>query len=355
MIIASATNTRNQDLNFPLRVEVADIRNAFLLLWVVSAKSTKSTERKPRPREGTSAERRLPPQARLVGSKQEVIMVGFAGVASIQRGDITITFLADGGAVTEPTVSFPASDPEGWKRHPEFLNDDGRLVTSIGGFLIQTGDRTIVVDTGLGPTRLDIPDVGFFQGGEFLHSLAETDVSPRDVTDVIFTHLHSDHTGWTTRPTGVGPTFTFPNARHYTTDAEWSFWRAEEQPFGPPLDTVLRPLEERVEMLHDGITVAPGVDVVATPGHTPGHVSLVVSSGDERAIILGDVLHCPVQLLEPEWSIVADIDPELARRTRERLYDELEQPHTITGVNHFADAVFGRIILAEGKRTWHVC
>jgi ribonuclease BN (tRNA processing enzyme) len=121
-------------------------------------------------------------------------MVGFAGVASIHRGDITISFLADGGAVTEPTVSFPASDPQGWERHPEYLDDDGKLVTSIGGFLIQTGDRTIVVDTGLGPTRLDIPGVGFFQGGEFLHSLAELDVNPRDVTDVVFTHLHSDHT-----------------------------------------------------------------------------------------------------------------------------------------------------------------
>ncbi len=142
---------------------------------------------------------------------------------------------------------------------------------------------------------------------------------------------------------------------YVTTDAEWGFWQGGSDPFGPNLEAVQRPLKDRLEMIKGGMTIAPGIDVLSTPGHTPGHVSLVVSEGTKRGIILGDVLHCPVQLTEPEWSIAADVDPVLARRTREEVYVELEKPGTFAGNNHFAEAVFGRIILTEGKRTWQVC
>ena len=282
-------------------------------------------------------------------------MLQYAGVSSCHVGDTRIHFLADGGSVTEATVAFPASTAEAWELHPEHLDDEGKLVATIGGFLIETGDRKIVVDTGIGPTRLDVPGMGFFEGGNYLNSLAAVEVSRAEVTEVVYTHLHFDHVGWTTLPSGGGWELTFPRARHFTTDAEWGFWHGGNEPFGPSLDSVQRPLEDRLEMIKGGMTVAPGIDVVATPGHTPGHVSLVVSAGSERAIILGDVLHCPVQLTEAEWSIAADVDPELARRTREEMYVELEKPGTFAGNNHFAEAVFGRIILTEGQRTWHVC
>ena len=85
---------------------------------------------------------------------------------------------------------------------------------------------------------------------------------------------------------------------------------------------------------------------------TPGHLSLVVSSGAERAIILGDVMHCPVQFDEADWSVVFDVDQGLARRTRDRLMRELENPSTVSADGHFAAAVFGRVMPAQGKRQW---
>lgn len=282
-------------------------------------------------------------------------MPGFAAVSSCQVGTIKIHFLADGGSATEPTVAFPASSPEGWKLHPEHLDEEGKFIGSIGGFLIETGDRKVVVDAGVGPVRIDIPGMGYFQGGNYLNSLAVTGVGRNEVTDVVYTHLHFDHVGWTTQRSDYAWHLTFPNARHLTTDAEWGFWHGGSDAFGPHPESVQRPLEDRLEMIKGGMTVAPGVDIVATPGHTPGHVSLIVSEGDERGIILGDVLHCPVQMTEAEWSIVADVDPELARRSREEMYRELEKPGTFAGINHFADAVFGRLVLAESKRTWHAC
>jgi glyoxylase-like metal-dependent hydrolase (beta-lactamase superfamily II) len=282
-------------------------------------------------------------------------MPEYAAVSSCHVGDIKVHFLADGGSVTQATVAFPASTPDVWGLHPEYLDEGGNLVSSIGGFLIETGDRKVVIDTGIGPTRLDIPGMGYFEGGNFLNSLAAIGVGRSEVTDVIYTHLHFDHVGWTTQPSGVDRELTFPHARHLTTDAEWGFWHGGADPFGPDAETVQRPLEDRLEMMKGGMTIAPGVDVLSTPGHTPGHVSLVVSEGSERGIILGDILHCPLQLTEAEWNIAADVDPELARRTREEMYLELEKPGTFAANNHFAEAVFGRIILTEGKRTWHMC
>ncbi len=125
-------------------------------------------------------------------------MAHFAGVSSKVPGDATISFLADGGGRTKPTASFPASDDEGWARHRDALSDSGELVTSIGGFLIELPERKIVVDTDIGPVEIDFPSFGPFSGGAFLGSLASTGVDPADVMDVVFTHLHLDHVGWTT-------------------------------------------------------------------------------------------------------------------------------------------------------------
>jgi glyoxylase-like metal-dependent hydrolase (beta-lactamase superfamily II) len=115
---------------------------------------------------------------------------------------------------------------------------------------------------------------------------------------------------------------------------------------------VQKPLQNRIEFVGDGQSLATGITIIVTPGHTPGHASIIVSSGFERAIILGDSIVCPVQLDEAEWSCIGDVDPELARRTRERLWVELEDPSTVGAGGHFADFTYGRILRAAGKRQW---
>jgi hypothetical protein len=81
---------------------------------------------------------------------------------------------------------------------------------------------------------------------------------------------------------------------------------------------------------------------------------VVIASGTARAIVLGDVLHCPVQLEEEEWGCVFDVDPVLARATRERLLDELEGSGTVAAGGHFSDFTFGRCMRGEGRRVWTV-
>jgi len=94
--------------------------------------------------------------------------------------------------------------------------------------------------------------------------------------------------------------------------------------------------------------------MVSTPGHTPGHTSYVISSGAQRAIILGDTIHCPVQLEEQEWSCAFDVDRAMARASREKLLAELEDPSTVSVGGHFSDFTFGRVMQAQGKRQWVV-
>jgi glyoxylase-like metal-dependent hydrolase (beta-lactamase superfamily II) len=274
-----------------------------------------------------------------------------ASLQTIQVGEITVTYLPDGEGHFVPTAMFPASETEAWQEHAELLDDDGRYVATVGAFLIRTRDRTVIVDLGAGVMQFDEPGLGRGTCGRLPDSLREARVDPADVDTVVLTHLHADHVGWTT---GGGAALTFPNARHVIGDSsEWEFWRAHgDMPFAPPADTVLDPLEDRVETASDGQSVAPGVTLLATPGHTPGHQTVVVSSGADRAVILGDVMHCPLQVSNPEWSVLFDVDAGLARRTRERMLAELEGQDVAVGCCHFPEAAFGRVVRASGKPTW---
>ena len=273
-----------------------------------------------------------------------------APLTSIDVGDIAVTYLPDGEGHFVGTTVFPATEQADWERHPDLLDDEGRFVATVGAFLIRTGNRVLVVDLGAGPADFDIPGVGWGTNGRLLDSLREASVAPEEVDTVVFTHLHADHVGWTASDGAL----TFPNARHVLGGAaEWEFWRANpDAPFAPPAEAVLDPLEPRIETAEDGTTIAPGVTLVATPGHTPGHQTVVVSSGAERAVLLGDVMHCPLQVSTPEWGVLFDVDPDLARRTRERMLAELEDQDVAVGCCHFSEAAFGRIVRGSGRRTW---
>lgn len=279
-------------------------------------------------------------------------MPEFAATRSIGVGDARITFLADGGGIVQPLALYPASTAAGWQTHANLLDQEGRFITSIGGFLIERGAHVIAVDLGIGPHTIDFPGFGPFSGGGYLDSLAQTGVAPGTVTDVIFTHLHLDHCGWVTQPANGGRRLTYPNARYWVTQTEWDFWYGGDNPAGPHPLFVQQPLKELVQFIRGGDEIAPGVTAVATPGHTPGHISLRIDAGEQRVFLTGDVLHGAMQLRERDWSVAFDVDAALARQSREQLYAELTRPNTIVAVNHFSDAVFGRISQEGENYRW---
>jgi glyoxylase-like metal-dependent hydrolase (beta-lactamase superfamily II) len=133
------------------------------------------------------------------------------------------------------------------------------------------------------------------------------------------------------------------SCRHVLSCAEWEHWN-DKPDLGGPTQADIDVLTARVELVDGEDVVAPGITAVPTHGHTPGHLSFRVTSGDERALILGDAIHCPLQVSHPEWAFMADGAPDAARRAREQLLRELDEPEVTVVGPHFPDAVFGRVV-----------
>ncbi|MGH9047819.1 MAG: MBL fold metallo-hydrolase [Acidimicrobiales bacterium] len=263
-------------------------------------------------------------------------------------GAISIDSVIDGVMRMEPSLAYRsmAAEPgakgtheEDWAPHRGLLNEDGQLEIAIGGFLVRTADRIVLVDTGVG-----VLDHGPMRGGEFLNGLAALGVQPVEVTDVVLTHLHFDHVGWSTRHGEI----VFPNATYRCDVRDWTHFVGPD----PGATKKLRPLENQLEPWDGSGPLLPGLDTMSAPGHTPGSTIIVASSGTERAMMLGDAVHCPVELLDDEWSGMSDVDPELAARTRVALARELEGTDTPVAAAHFAGMRFGRVMFGSGKRSW---
>lgn len=262
----------------------------------------------------------------------------------IAIGSISVTPVIDSVARVQPTAAYAATTPVDWSRHAALLDDDGLLPLTLGGYLVRTGDRVILVDAGIGPE--DRPGkYATMPGGKLLDNLRATGTAPEEVTDVVFTHLHVDHVGWG----AVDGSLPFSNAVHRCHAADWAYF-SSGAPLGDPAK--LAQMEPVMECWDSTTTLAPGFDVVHAPGHTPGSSIVVLSDGDQRAVLLGDVVHCPAELAEDEWETIADVDPALARRTATQLAREYEGPNVMIGAGHFDGLRFGRLLAGEASRTW---
>jgi glyoxylase-like metal-dependent hydrolase (beta-lactamase superfamily II) len=153
--------------------------------------------------------------------------------------------------------------------------------------------------------------------------------------------MHRDHVGWTSDGTGG---LTFPNARHLEDRTEWDYWHSHTDTVGPDRETVLAPLSPIIEFC-DASPAAPGLRTIPTPGHTPGHTSVLITkpASETRLLIVGDALHTAAQLTEPGWGFRANADPALAAVHRADLLDRGRDGRTIIAGGHFCDHAFGRL------------
>lgn len=266
---------------------------------------------------------------------------------ALRVGALTVQPFQDGVAILEPSMFTRAGDdaPADWSAHADLLDADGRLVVPVGAFVVRSGDVTVLLDAGIGPT-----DDPMFSGSELLTNLAAGGVHPDDIDVVVVSHCHTDHTGWLSTPDGRP---TFGRATIRIGAADWRFF-VDEVGGGRRRAARLRAVEERVELIdRDGTVVAPGITTRATPGHTPGHTSTVLSSGGERLIVLGDAIHCPAQLTETEWQFFYDVDRDQASRTRAELLREANEPATALLPMHFPAMRAARLLPAQaGPKVW---
>ena len=192
-------------------------------------------------------------------------------------GSLLLESLVDGAGHEDPReVLFRPEIPgDPWDDHTELLTAEGNLELSVGGYLIRTGDRNILVDAGVGTI-----DNGKYRGGQFLESLKSHGLDPADITDVVFTHLHFDHVGWATKKGAV----VFENATYRVHKLDWEHF-VESPGAEPGAVRKLKPLESRLELFAGDLTLAPGLDARHTPGHTPGSTTFIVSSEGQRAAL----------------------------------------------------------------------
>jgi len=258
-------------------------------------------------------------------------------------GDVVVQPIFDGIAILRPEMFTVAGSPADWTHHHHLVEPDGTLRLPVGAFVVRVGDRVILLDAGVGETT----DV-MFEGHALLANLAAAGIRPDEIDTVVVSHLHDDHYGWLER----NGTVTFPNATIHIGAADWDHF-VEQERGGRRRAARLRCVAGQVELIHaDGVAIAPGITTRLTPGHTPGHISTVISSGAQRLIVLGDALHCPAQLTETEWQFLYDIDRDLASRTRDELLREAEVPGTAVLPAHFPGMVAARLLPATGTRHW---
>lgn len=268
---------------------------------------------------------------------------------SFKIGDLDVLVVSDGSISVPGTVYYAGTTAEQWEPHKRWLDHQGNVDFTLGCFLVRSGDSRVLIDTGLGSAPL-----WHFRGGALMGELAAAGVRPEEIDTVFVTHLHVDHCGTCALEGEGGLRPAFPNAVYRWTSDEHAHWLSAPQPPGSSfsVSALQQALSGRFEAADDGAALAAGVNVIGTPGHTPGHAGVVLSSGSERAFILGDAISCPVQLEEPEWSGMGDMDPKLARRTQEAVAQEIEGSGALLATAHFPGLTFGRVLRGEGRRYW---
>ncbi len=295
-------------------------------------------------------------------------------IETIHVGNVNILSISDCLMSVDACDFFPQKSVEAFRQFEDQVDDDCQVNGGINCacFLIESQGRRILVDAGLGPTP--VPDAGGAVGN-LLGEMRHGGIDPDSIDTVVITHLHFDHIGWlpNSLPDGsVQPTF--PNAEYIIPQADWDLLfdpqipslsigddqHGGESPYPPaievmnqsqPIAELLRQLDN-VRLVKGDLNVTDEIAILPTPGHTPGHQSLTVTSQNERAYILGDVAHLPLQVQVPHWNTKADVLPNLGIKTRTDTLNMLADQGIIVAAGHFPAPGFGRIIAGKTRRYW---
>ena len=210
--------------------------------------------------------------------------------------------------------------------YPNFVSPEGELLISIQALLVQTKGFNLLVDTCVGNDKPRKITANQALNTEFLHDLAATGCDREAINYVVCTHLHVDHVGWNTMKVKDSWQPTFPNARYLLGRDEYDYWsKSESEDQMPVMEDSIAPIFEAglVDLVETNHRISDEVRLVPTTGHTPGHVSVVIESTGEKALITGDMIHHPCQIARPHWTVSFDEDQEVAARCRVNVLKEL--------------------------------
>jgi glyoxylase-like metal-dependent hydrolase (beta-lactamase superfamily II) len=260
-------------------------------------------------------------------------------------------------SINDGARSFPM--PDGWVKNvakdkalaaaKAAYMPDGMVTVPFNPQLINTGSKLVLIDSGTG--------VGSFNGtkgqiGRTLQTVQAAGVDPKSVDVVLMSHLHPDHTNGIRLPDGA---MAFPNAEIMVPAKDWEFWMSADNAAKAESNKMMKDYFDNVKKVYNGIEskvtkydwgkeIIPGITSIATPGHTPGHTSFVIASGSSKILVQSDVTNIPeLFLINPDWHVAYDIDPDAAQKTRHKFYDMAATEKALVVGFHFSFPSLGHV------------
>ena len=289
----------------------------------------------------------------------------------IVLGNVEITRIVEWQGPFGPARGLvPGSGAEVWRANEEWLAPDhwapdtDSAVMALQTWVLRSGGRTVLVDTGVGNGR-ERPHSPHFhrRQGDFLGLLERAGVRPEDVDVVVNTHLHADHVGWNTRASdgtdGEDGAWvpTFPNARYLVPAAD-DFHFGPGNAYGDGLreedrlvyEDSVAPVHRAglVELWDGSHRIDENLVLESAPGHTPGSAVLRLASGGDRAVFVGDLVHSPVQILDPSHASCFCLDARRAAASRRRILERAADERELVVPAHFGGAGAAEV-RREGK------
>ena len=269
-----------------------------------------------------------------------------------QLGDITIDRILElEEPFARPLEFFDEALPEAVEpdRHwlePKALDpESGKMILPVQSYLIRSRHHTILIDTCIGCRKSydGVPEWHDLRDETWLRHLEAAGVGSGDIDYVFCTHLHLDHCGWNTRLVDGRWTPTFPNAKYILAADEYAASEAADTAVFR--ENVLPIMEAKQAVLVDtDYALDDEVWLTPTPGHTVGHVAVNIASRGHIAVMIGDLMHNPIQLAHPDWSPNFDHDPALSAATRKHFLDSHCETGILVLTAHFPSPSVGHVV-----------
>ncbi len=277
--------------------------------------------------------------------------------AKHRLGNLDLAILSDGDFYIDAGATFGIVPRVMWESYAGEMDSRYRVTLGLNSLLLRSQGKTILIETGVG----DKPGGWRRQSspasqGTLLTEMDAIGVRPEEVDVVLNTHLHADHSGWNTRYVDGELVPTFPNATYMLVRDEWEAAIApNERTRATYLEENILPIEQkgRLELVDGETKITDEVTLVPTPGHSAGHASVVLSSGGESAIYIGDIAQKAVQLERTAWVAAFDIMPLVSMETKKRIVEQAISDGSLLIAVHAPFPGLGRMTRTEqGHRHW---